>query len=330
MIRDIKIFSKLAISLAAIIILIPSISFSSQDVTLKKVRIVLQWLPQGQFAGYFVGLEKGVFRKHGIDLEIINGGPDISPVKYLKDGKAEFATMWLSTAIQKRAEGLNIINIAQMHQRSSLLIVTMKKSGIKSPKDLHNKKVGIFKGDFAIQPNALFRLLNISPRLIPQSSSPNLFLRGVVDATSAMWYNEYHMILSAGINENEIEVFSFADYNLNFPEDGLYVSSEFIRDNQETACAFVKASIESWYRVFSKPDEAVDIVLKYMIKAGVPANKAHQRWMIMRIRDVMTDSSGSDIGHLSKDSFQTVANELYKTGMIKKIPRYEDFYKPCH
>lgn len=84
---------------------------------------------------------------------------------------------------KKTEEGLKIYNIAQMSQRSPLLFVTFKNSGIKSPKDLHNKKVSIFYGDFAIQPQALFRSLNISPRLLPQSSTPNLFLRGAVDCS---------------------------------------------------------------------------------------------------------------------------------------------------
>ncbi|MFQ3574636.1 MAG: ABC transporter substrate-binding protein, partial [Thermodesulfovibrionales bacterium] len=293
-------------------------------------KLAIQWLPQGQFAGYFVGVDKGYYKKYGIDLEIISGGPDTSPVKHLKDGTADFAIMWLSTAIQKRAEGLNITNIAQMFQRSSLLLVTMKKSGIKTPKDLHNKKVGIFDGDFAIQPKILFRILNIQPHLIPQSSTPNLFLRGGLDAMSAMWYNEYHTILSAGINEDELNVFSFNDYNLNFPEDGLYVTDRFFENNRELACAFVKATIESWQRVFAKPDEALEIVLKYMKQSGIPANKAHQRWMIMKIRDLMTDNTGQITGQLSKEGYQKVATQLLNTGMIKKIPHYKEFYISCH
>lgn len=228
----------------------------AQDMTITKMRLALQWLPQAQFAGYYVALEKGFYRKEGIDLEIINGGPDISPSQYLKDNKADFATMWLSTAIQKRAEGLKIVNIAQMIQRSSLMLVTKKSSLIKKPEDFHNKKVSIFDGDFAIQPKALFKALNIRPRIIPQSSSPNLFLRDGVDGVSAMWYNEYHALVSAGINEDELTSFFYSDYNLNFPEDGIYVTEEVYKKNPLKVCSFIKASIEGWYYAFTRPDEA--------------------------------------------------------------------------
>ncbi|MFQ3574384.1 MAG: ABC transporter substrate-binding protein, partial [Thermodesulfovibrionales bacterium] len=62
-----------------IFILFPSLALSSDDVSLKKVKLAIQWLPQGQFAGYFVGVDKGYYKKYGIDLEIISGGPDTSP-----------------------------------------------------------------------------------------------------------------------------------------------------------------------------------------------------------------------------------------------------------
>lgn len=323
-------FFYLALSLS---IIIPSLTdaspFQAQAHTISKMRLILQWLPQSQFAGYYVALEKGFYRKRGIDLEIFSGGPDVSPSAFLRDKRADFATLWLSTAIQKRAQGMRLINIAQMIQRSSMMLVVKKSSPIKRPEDLHNRKVSIFDGDFAIQPKALFRKLNIKPHLITQSSTPNLFLRGGVDAVSAMWYNEYFSILSAGINEDELRTFFYSDYDLNFPEDGIYVLEQLFREKPELTCAFVNASIEGWYYAFSRPEEAIDIVIKEMSKAGVPANRAHQRWMLSRIKELMIDSTGTDIGILSERSYNTVTEELKKAGLIKKTPPIKDFYRPC-
>lgn len=316
-------------SLFLILVPLSISSVHAKDVTMTKMKLILQWLPQAQFAGYYVALEKGFYRKHGIDLEILSGGPDIMPSNILKHKKADFATMWLSTAIQRRSEGIRLVNIAQMIQRSSLMIVAKKNSSIKKPEDLDNKKVSIFDGDFAIQPKALFRALNIKPRIITQSSTASLFLRGAVDAVSAMWYNEYHTLLNAGIDEDELTTFFYSDYNLNFPEDGIYVLEELYKSDPKICCAFVQASIEGWYYAFSKPEEALNIVIKEMSKVGVPANKAHQRWMLNRIKDLMIDSSGSDIGHLSENSYNTVSKELKTAGLIRKIPPFSDFYKPC-
>jgi len=43
----------------------------------------------------------------------------------------------------------------------------------------------------------------------------------------------------------------------------------------------------------------------------------------------MTDSSGTDIGILSENSYETVVRELYNSNLIKKKPLFKEFYKPC-
>src|SRR5262245_59939903 len=56
----------------------------------RAVRLMLQWIPQSQFAGYYVASEKGIFREHGLEVEIISGGPDLDPIRHLEEGKADF------------------------------------------------------------------------------------------------------------------------------------------------------------------------------------------------------------------------------------------------
>jgi len=110
---------------------------------LKKASFIPQWVPQAQFAGYYVAHERGIYKKHGIDLTIIPGGPDNPSSDLLKSGKAQFATMWLCTGIQMRAQGVKVVNIAQIMQRSALMLVAKKSSGIETPQDINGKKVGL-------------------------------------------------------------------------------------------------------------------------------------------------------------------------------------------
>jgi NitT/TauT family transport system substrate-binding protein len=65
---------------------------------LKKVSFLPQWSPQAQFAGYYVAYEKGFYRSHGIDLTLIQGGPDRPPSVFLTKGKTDLATSWLSNS----------------------------------------------------------------------------------------------------------------------------------------------------------------------------------------------------------------------------------------
>ena len=93
-----------------------------------------QWPPQAQFAGYYVAYEKGFYRRHGLEVKILRGGPERPPSEMLAQGQADFGTMLLAGAIVKRARGLKLVNIAQIVQRSALMLVARKSRGIMSPR----------------------------------------------------------------------------------------------------------------------------------------------------------------------------------------------------
>ena len=46
--------------------------YSSDLESPRKVSLVLHWLPQAQFAGYYVAVKKGIYRKYGLDVSIIS------------------------------------------------------------------------------------------------------------------------------------------------------------------------------------------------------------------------------------------------------------------
>ncbi len=298
---------------------------------LKNVSFIPHWSPQAQFAGYYVAFEKGIYRKYGINLDIKMGGPHSVPVDLLEKGEADFGTVWLSTAIQKRSQGVRLVNIAQIVQRSALMLVAKKGRGIARPEDINGKKVGLWRDEFRLQPMAFFKKFDLHVKIIPQSYSVNLFLRDGVDVASAMWYNEYHTIISSGVNPDELTSFFFHEYGLNFPEDGIYTLEHNFKKNPAGACNFAKASIEGWLYAFKHPEEALDIVLKYMTTANVPANRVHQRWMLSRMKDLVLPEDDKSItaGTLTKQDYLRVAGELRRNGLIGQEPAFDDFYKEC-
>jgi NitT/TauT family transport system substrate-binding protein len=299
--------------------------------TVQNASFVPQWSPQAQFAGYYVAYEKGMYKRQGINLNIFAGGPSVIPLKMLGEGQADFCTAWLSTAIQKRSQGLKVVNIAQIVQRSALMLVAKKEKGIAKPEDFNGKRIGLWRDDFRLQPMAFFNKFNLNVTIIPQSNSVNLFLRDGVDVASAMWYNEYHTILSSGINSEELASFFFHQYGLNFPEDGIYTLEETFVKNPGLSCSFAKASIEGWRYAFEHPEEALDIVLKYMKIANVPANRVHQRWMLMRMKDLILPEDSNDIaiGALDKGDYLRVSQELRRNGSIRTIPDFALFHQVC-
>ncbi|MEA3332151.1 MAG: ABC transporter substrate-binding protein [Pseudomonadota bacterium] len=94
---------------------------------LKKVTFIPQWVPQAQFAGYYVAQETGIYKEHGLDVEIISGGPKSSSSDYLKNEKSDFASLWLVTGLDLCSQGVEVVNLAQIVQRSALMLIAKKK-----------------------------------------------------------------------------------------------------------------------------------------------------------------------------------------------------------
>lgn len=298
------------------------------DSPLKKASFIPQWSPQSQFAGYYVAYEKGYYREAGIDLDIIQGGSRYSSSEALERGSATFSTMWLCDAIQQRSRGVKVVNIAQIIQRSALMLVAKKSSGISKPSDMNGKKVSLWRDDFQIQPLAFIKKYGLHVQIIPQSYTVNLFLRDGVQVASAMWYNEYHTIINAGYNPEEITNFFFYEHGLNFPEDGVYTLESTLRHDPLLVRAFTEASIKGWLYAFNNQDEALEIVMEYMTRARVPVNRVHQRWMLERIKDLAMprDEKDPPVGILRERDFSLVAGELKSSGLIKYIPVFSEFY----
>jgi NitT/TauT family transport system substrate-binding protein len=302
----------------------------AQEGDLTKVSFIPQWVPQAQFAGYYAAYEKGFYRQHGLDLKILRGGPDWPPSAMLAEGRADFGTMLLTTGITKRAQGVKLVNIAQLGQRSALMLVAKKASGINTPQDINGKKVGLWGEDFQGQPRAFFRKHNLKVTVIPQGATLNLFLRGGVEVASAMWYNEYHQILNAGLNPEELTTFFMADYGLNFPGDGIYCLESTVKTHPDRCRRFVQASLEGWHYALAHPEETLDIVMKYVQAANVPTDRVHQKWMLARMADLMLPAgSNLPLGSLQAQAYEQTAQEMQRDGLINKIPPFGEFFINC-
>lgn len=315
--------------LASLTFLSGALALKAAAADLKPCVLVPQWEPQTQFAGYYVAVEKGFYARHGLAVTILRGGPDQPIGRLLQEGRVDFATTFLTSALEKRSlEGLPLVNIAQMVQRSSLLLVARKSSGIRSPADLRGKTVSLWP-DFAVQPKALFRKFGVEPRVLPQGATINLFLRGAVDAASAMWYNEYHMLINSGLEEQELTFFFYDQFGLNFPEDGIYCLAPTLKQDPDRCRRFVQASIAGWQYAFQHPEETLDIVMRQVTAANRPTNRVHQRWMLSRMQDIMQPPGALPLGTLTEADYLHVARELKESGQIETIPAWNEFYENC-
>ncbi len=294
----------------------------------KPVELMLQWTHQAQFAGYYVAASKGIYQAHGLDVKIIQGGPGLDPMNELASGDVDFVSAWLSTALIRRQDGLPIVNVAQIVNRSNLLLLSRKDLSGESAKNLSGRRISIWEGDFRAPYLAWLQSEGVEPAALhPQYYSVNLFLRKGVDACSAMYYNEYHMLYQAGVDDDDLTVFFLKDYGFGFPEDGLYCTESTIRLNREMVAAFRAASLEGWLYAARHPEEALDIVMEYVTAANVATNRSHMKWMLEKILAsiVPVAKDSWTLGELTREDYEKTVLMMKGQNMLHNPPSYEAF-----
>lgn len=239
-----------------------------------------QWVPQAQFAGYYVAFDKGLYKAAGLDVDIQHPSASYSALNRLFEGSSDMITQQLVQAMIEIDRGIPLVNILQTSQQNGLMVVSRTDS-IRSLDDLRGKKVGVWKVGFGELAFMMDAEKEMGIQWIPFLQSVNLYVSGAVDATLGMSYNEYLQIKVSGHEDKP--VMRFADTEYNYPEDGLYVSAEFYNRYPEQVKAFAQASKEGWKWVHEHPEEALDIVMKWAEKEKVYTNRIHQKWMLEEI-----------------------------------------------
>ena len=87
------------------------------------VSIQLKWLPQCQFMGYYVAAAKGYYDEVGLTVDIVSGGGDIAETTAVNNGTVDFGVTWETNLASANAGGMDLVEIAQIYQRSGLVLV---------------------------------------------------------------------------------------------------------------------------------------------------------------------------------------------------------------
>lgn len=287
-----------------------------------KVKLQLKWVPQAQFAGYYVAKDKGYYKDEGLDVEIVPGGPDIVPEQQVANGAADIGVDWVASLLAHQEQGLPLVQISQIYQKSGLVLVSKKKSGVNAAADLKSKKVGNWMGGNEFEVLALFDKLKLDPnkdlKFVKQGFTMDQFLGGELDAASAMTYNEYQVVLEQGIPEADLSVIDMNAEGVAMLEDNLFTSKDWLAKNKTTAAKFVKASLKGWKDAVDNQGAAVDSVMKVAEKGST--TKEHQTKMMQEVAKLVAPQGfdKAKLGRIDDAMFKQTADIALKFGVIKK------------
>ena len=265
-----------------------------------EVSLQLQWFVQAQFAGYYAAIDQGYYEAACLDVTIVEGGVDIVPQTQLANGDVDFALAWVPKALASREAGANIVNVAQIFQRSGTLQVSFADSGIESPADFAGKKIGNWGFGNEYEVFAALGEEGLDPaadvELVGQNFDMVALLEGEIDAAEAMTYNEYAQVLEA-VNPDTGELYQPEDFNVisyeevgvGMLQDAIWASGDRLADDPEyldITTRFVAASIGGWLHCRDNVQECADIVLA----AGPTLGASHQLWQMNEVNKLIWPS----------------------------------------
>ncbi len=278
----------------------------------------LKWLPDAQFAGYYVAAAKGFYRDAGLDVTIKPGGPDINPSQVLAAGGADVAVDWLASALVARDRGVPEVNIAQIFQHSGLQLTCRRDSGVRRPADLKGKTLGVWFAGNEYPFLAWMAKLGLSTggtkpavTVLRQDAGVRLLVEGRAACISTMSYNEYWQVIDAGLKPSQLVVFRYDDEGVATLEDGLYALPAMIADpvKLDWLARFVRASVAGW-RYAAAPAhqaEAVGIVVKH--SAGDAADPRQAARMLREVAKLVANKEHG-LGYLEPAAYERTARVL--------------------
>ena len=274
---------------------------AAECVTPTPVKLQLQWFTQAQFAGYYAAQDQGFYTEQCLDVTILEGAVDITPQNVLADGQADFAISWVSKALASREGGADIVNIAQVFQRSGTLQVSFKDKNITTPADFKGKNIGNwgFGNEFEIF--AALTAAGLDPakdvKLVQQQFDMAGLLAGDIDAAEAMTYNEYAQVLEA-INPKTNALYTAEDFNVvsyeaegvGMLQDAIWADGKRLSDAAyvDTATRFVAASLQGWAFCRDNISACRDIVVSKGSKLGA----SHQLWQMNEVNKLIWPAAG--------------------------------------
>lgn len=302
----------------------------AQKAPLKPVTLVLEWTGiQPQHFGFWIAKERGWYAEEGLDVTIKSSGGSAQAMQLVTGGQAEFGNVAASSLVQAAGKGdLPLRMIALFGQKDSLSMAYFESSGIKAPKDLEGRKLGIVPGSVAYLLWPSFAKANgINPAKVQLvnwdfRSYYGIFGAKQVDASGNFTLGSTGEWLFKQKGEI-VHQFVFSDY-LPVLGSGIVARTDLIKSNPDLIRHFVRATQRAWDYLEKDPKKAVpeaSVIVHQQFDETPPADiLSEYAYEMIPERMISPKTAGKPVGWSSADDWLNMIDLLktYDDGMTRK------------
>lgn len=275
---------------------------------LRVVHVQLKWRHQYQFAGFYAAIEQGYFRDAGLDVRLMEGGPDIDPARTVSDGRAEFG-IGTSSLLLDRAKGLPVVAVAAILQHSPFALAVRPDLGIDSAKDLrghslmleaHADELMAFLKSQGVEPDRL--------RLRPHSGDIR-DLEDRVDAASIYTTDEPYELIS---NKIAHQILSPRSAHIDFYGDTLFTTAALADGDPALVRAMRDALIKGWAYALDHQGQVIRLIHSRYAPALSPLKLQFEADEIRRLMDADVVA----IGYMNPGRWQAIVQQFQKAALL--------------
>ncbi|HUF38336.1 MAG TPA: ABC transporter substrate-binding protein [Anaerolineales bacterium] len=240
------------------------------DGELQKVRLPMGFIPNVQFAPFYVAVEKGYFAQAGFEIEF-DYSFETNGVRLVGAGEVPFAVVSGEQVLLAREQGIPVVYVAAWFREFPITVVAKAGAGIETPADLAGKRIGLpeLLGASYIGLRALLNEAGIAETEVTLDSigfnQVDALATDQQQAVVGYFSNEPIQLRAQGFDVVEIRV---ADY-ISLASNGLITSETAIRDDPEMVRRFIEAFLKGLQDTITNPEAAYTISMAFV--EGLPA-----------------------------------------------------------
>lgn len=297
----------------------------AQSEDLKKVTVILDYVPNTNHTGMYVALDKGYYEEEGLDVEIIEP-TDGATATLIAQQKGTFGISYQEdvTIALTSEDPLPIKAVATILQHNTSGFVSLADSGIESPADFEGKTYAGWggPGESAVleacmtQAGADFSKLNIV-------ISDGTGFEALGKSCDIMWFFEGWDNIIAAMNGCELNYMELRqlDERLDYYTPVIITSDAVIEEDPEMVSAFLRATARGYQDAIDDPDAAAELLY-----AHVPD---YDKEMLKKSQEYLADKymEDTDTWGLMKDEvWDNYASFLKEYGVISEVLPASDCY----
>ena len=290
------------------------------------IRFVTDWKAQAEHGGFYQAVADGLYAQRGLDVKIIQGGPDVNVPQLLAGGAADFGMGSNSfIPLNMVRSGVPITAVMAIFQKDPQVLISHPRRDLNSIADMRGKPVLISAATMTAFWPWLRTKFGFSDRqirkythnLAPFIRDPNAIQEGYLTS------EPYTIEKQAGFKP---KVFLLADYGYPGYANMVLVPQKRIDTDRQTVQGFVDATRLGWQRYLANPAKGNALIKRDnpdmtddILKQAHDKMKAHQ--MVMS-----GDGKAFGLGSMTDQRWKLFYDTMAGLGLYPKGMNYKKAY----